>query len=186
MEKMPIQPEEENPKESENGETEKGSRREEILKDLGKNISAGEPRSEAFIRGAEYIGIYKDGEYIGDVVSDSNLTRMSDKEFQDKVWELLEKAESKDNFEFKIGDGVNDVMRDTGIVYNSDRTLILKDEAGNLLTIDLYNNGENAEIGLEKVDDATILLKVKEHTGKNIEYIIKNGVFLSDSRRVLR
>lgn len=171
---------------SESRRAEIDASRNKILKDLGEDLSMGEPQSKSWPRGAECIGIYKDGKYVADVVSDSNLTGMPNREFQDKVWDLLNKTESKDNFKLNIGDGVSEVMSSTGIIYNSDRTLILKDESGDLLNIDLYNNGENASADIEKVDGTTLLLRIKEPTGKTIEYTIKSGVFLADSRRVMR
>jgi hypothetical protein len=172
--------------EFENKEAEIVSERRGILKDLGEDISLGEPQTGVTGRAGEWIGIYRGGQYLGDVVSDSHLTRMSKEEFQDKVWDLLNKTESKYDFKIKIGDGVNDVMRSTGVVYNSDRTLILKDEGGGLLDIDLYNNGENVGADIERVDDTSLLLRIKEPSGKIIEYTIRGGVFLADSRRVLR
>ncbi len=156
--------------------------RKQILKELRDDLFLGESKSVTCrVRGQEVLGIYGgNNEFIGNIFSDSSLFEMSKKEFQDKVCELLAHESEKNQFEINIDNPTKEVMTKTGIILK-DKVLILKNhEKG--LEINLYSNGENKSIDIEKIDDKRILLRVNERKGKIIEYIIDNGVFLPDSR----
>ncbi len=176
--------EEREEKEIKEKEDEKTKRRNEILAALGEGITMERHSGE---RSGERVSIYKDEKYLGDIVSDDNMIRfMPDNEFQDKVYELLyEGSETKENgprIEANIDEEAAEVMTRSGITLGSEKLTLRYHEDG--LDIDLYNNGENQSIDIEKIDEKRLLLRVVEKSGKIIEYIIDNGVFVPDSRIV--
>ena len=159
---------------NEQRESDKLSRREKILKDLGDNLTA-EYHGE---RSGERAVIYRDGQYVGEVVADNNLGGLTDEELQDKVYDLLYSKTDLEKMQIGADKDAEEVMANYNVILEGGK-LILPDGS-----IDLYNNGENESVRLEKVDDEKIRLVLTEVNGKIIEYIIDRGVFLFDSRRV--
>jgi len=171
---------------------ERDARRNEFLQDLGDGITTGEPQTnkKASIMGAEYIGVYKDGKYLGDIVSDSNLTGITDREFQDKTYELAakslgkktdtERKENKPRVEINMDSDARKIMNQMNMVLSGDKLTLQNDQ----MDLDLYDNGENESIDISKIDETKVLLRITEKSGKVIEYTIDRGVFKPDSRKV--
>jgi hypothetical protein len=171
--------------------SEREARRNKFLQDLRNGLTMGEPQAYKglTIRGAEYIGIYKDGKYLGDIVSDDNLTGMTDKEFQDKAYELVAKGlgkktdeygREKPRVEVNVDVATKKIMNQMNMILSGDNLTLQNDE----MDIDLYNNGENDKIDILKIDEEKILLRITEKNGKIIEYTVDRGFFQPESRRV--
>jgi len=172
--------------------SERDARRDEFLQDLGGGITMGEAQTnkKMSIRGAEYVGIYKDGKYVGDIVSDGNLTGITDKEFQDKAYALVaksmgkptgeERKEDKPRVEINVDDETRKLMGKMWITLHGEKLNLQYGQ----MEIDLYDNGDNQSIDLQKIDENRLLLRVTEKSGKIIEYTIEKGMFLPDSRKV--
>ncbi len=156
----------------------------ECLKDLGKNITMEVHLGE---RAGERVSIYREGKYVGDIISNNNLTGFTDKEFQDKAYDLLyggansEKAE-KPRIEANADEKALGVMAKTEMFLEGEKLILQRHEGG--LEIDLYGQGENKSVEIETIDEKRVRLVVTEKSGKIIEYIIDDGVFLPDSRKV--
>jgi|GEM_PF-6938048 len=174
---------------------ERNGRRNQFLQDLGEGLSIGEPQLPRLtVRGAEYVGIYKDGKYIGTINSEGGINGIfTDKDFQDKAYELIAKSSGKKSenreksrVEININSGVKEVMGDNGIVLVGDKMILQNATRGELNLIDLFNDGENDSIDLEKIDNDKVILRVHETGGKVIEYTIDRGHFRPESRKVKR
>ncbi|OGZ84304.1 MAG: hypothetical protein A2599_02015 [Candidatus Staskawiczbacteria bacterium RIFOXYD1_FULL_39_28] len=170
---------------------EREAHRNMFLQDLGDGITTGEPQSnkKSSIRGAEYVGLYKDGQYIGDIVSEGNLTGITDREFQDKAYELVAKSlgkkvgaerEKKPRVDINIDADARKLMDQMNMVLSGDKLTLQNDQ----MDLDLYDNGSNQKIEISKIDETKILLSITEKGGKVIEYVIDAGRFIPDSRRV--
>lgn len=175
--------------------SEREARRNMFLQDLGEGITTGESRSKkGEAVGTERLGIYKDGEYIGDIASDANMTGFTDREFQDKVYNLVaksigrktgsERKAEKPRVDINIDADVRKLMNQMDMVMTGDKITLQRALRGELNELDLYSNGENKKIDLIKIDETKILLRITEKTGKVIEYTLDAGHFIPDSRRV--
>lgn len=152
--------------------------REIKLNKLG--LTMGEPLNTGpRVRGAEYYGIYKDGKHIGNVVGDSPF-EMKDDEFFRKVgnFDVL-----KEKFTLTIGDGVEEVLRNAGVIMSQDNKLTVRLENGSYANLDLYNNGGNVGVEIIKKDETSVLVRCIESSGKVIEYPLRQGVIIVSERR---
>lgn len=171
---------------------ERNERRNQFLQDLGEDMSIGEPHlPKLTVRGAEYVGIYRGGKYVGTINSEGGINGiLTDKDFQDQAYDLVaksmgketstERKEDKPRVKINIGSGVRELMAKNWITLDRDKLNLQYGQ----MELDLYDNGENEGIDLEKIDEEKILLRVTEKSGKIIEYTIDRGMFQPDSRRV--
>ncbi len=168
--------------------SEKDARKNEMLRDLGEGITMEAHPGE---RSGERFSIYKDGKHIGDIIADNNLGFMSDREFQDKASRLVmkssgeyERKEEKPRVEININSDAKKLMNKMNMVLSGDQLTLQNAPQGELNLLDLYGDGDNQKIDLIKIDDARVLLRVTEKTGRIVEYTINGGVFDAGSRKV--
>lgn len=155
------------------------------LEVFNQNLSAGEPHARA--RGLmESIGIYKDGKHLADVYSQG--FKFGKNEFISEVSRVLnipipqskERKEKTSSFRVDVSPEAEDMFEDNEMKIAGNTLLLSK---GEYREIDLYNNGENTRVILEKVGIDNILLTVVETDGKIIEYQIRNGELNLSSRK---
>ena len=159
-------------------------RRNQFLSGLDVGLSVGKPVEVGVtVRGQEVLGIYKDGKHIGNIFGDSNLEYISDKELEDKVFRLVREGSESADFKLNADSLAESAMANTSVILDRDSRFLRMGRNGT--KCDLYNKGENKEVNLRGIDQTSFVLEIVESTsGKVITYIVKNGVFLTDSRKV--